>query len=52
LADGCSPLYNPNLAEAELQAILTRAQAGLANRGPNDARYDQNMPTPHNHPGA
>ena len=30
LTNGCSPLYNPNLPAADLQATLTRAHAGLA----------------------
>jgi hypothetical protein len=29
LSNGCSPLYNPNLATAELQATLTRVRAGI-----------------------
>ena len=34
LADGCSPLYNPNVLAADLRAALRRARAGLAAQPP------------------
>ncbi len=34
LKDGCSPLYNPNVPEADLRRALSQAFAGLASQPP------------------
>ena len=34
LADGCSPLYNPNARAEDLHATLTRVHAGISDCQP------------------
>jgi hypothetical protein len=40
LADGCSPLYNPNLSADGLRATLTGAHAGIAGHSRLDTQRD------------